>query len=132
DLANEEVKGKSEKASSLLETINENARTTVESMSDIVWAINPKNDRFENILIRMRTFASGILEAKNIDLRFKASSSLSELKLQMEERKNLYLIFKEAVNNVAKYSACKNCSIKLALYGKRLQMEIADDGHGFD
>ncbi|HYV91622.1 MAG TPA: two-component regulator propeller domain-containing protein [Chitinophagales bacterium] len=132
ELVNEEMKEKSEKASSLLETISENARTTVESMSDIVWAINPKNDRFENILIRMRTFASGILEAKNIDLRFEASSSLSELKLQMEERKNLYLILKEAVNNVAKYSGCENCTIRLWQEGKMLNMEIADDGLGFD
>ncbi|HYV91621.1 MAG TPA: two-component regulator propeller domain-containing protein [Chitinophagales bacterium] len=132
ELANEEVKEKSEKASSLLGSINENARTTVESMSDIVWAINPKNDRFENILQRMRTFASGILEARNIDLRFEAPSSLYELKLPMENRKNLYLIFKEAVNNVAKYSGCKNCTIRLRQEGKMLNMEIADDGHGFD
>ncbi|MFI5134498.1 MAG: tetratricopeptide repeat protein [Chitinophagales bacterium] len=132
ELANEEVKEKSIKATSLLKSINENSRSAVESMSDIVWAINPKNDRFENILQRMRTFASGILEAKNIELVFRASASLSELKLSLEKRKNLYLIFKEAVNNAAKYSGCRNCSIRLWLEGKILNMEIADDGSGFD
>ncbi len=132
ELVNEEVKEKSPKASSLLYTINENARGTIESMSDVVWAINPKNDRFENILQRMRTFASGILEAKNIDLKFDASSSLPGLKLSMENRKNLYLIFKEAVNNVAKYSSSKTCTIKLRLEGKMLKMKIEDDGEGFD
>lgn len=132
ELANEEVKDKSTKASSLLQTINENSRSTIESMSDIVWAINPKNDRFENILQRMRTFASGILEAKNIDLKFDASPSLPGLKLSMEKRKNLYLILKEAVNNVAKYSSCKTCTIKLWLEGKILNMKIEDDGVGFD
>ncbi len=132
ELANEEVKEKSAKASALLFTINENARSTIESMSDVVWAINPENDRFKNILQRMRTFASGILEAKHIDLKFEASSALSGLKLSMDKRKNLYLLFKEAVNNVAKYSAGKNCTIKLWLEGKILNMEIADDGIGFD
>jgi signal transduction histidine kinase len=132
ELANEEVNGKSSKATSLLLSINENARITIDSMSDIVWAINSKNDRFENILRRMRTFATEILEAKNIDFRFEASSALSGLKLSMEKRKNLYLIFKETINNVAKYSQSKNCSIKLWLEGKILNMEISDDGHGFD
>ncbi|MBA3647756.1 MAG: hypothetical protein H0W62_04270 [Chitinophagales bacterium] len=132
ELANEEVKDKSKKASSLLETINENSRTTIEAMSDIVWAINPKNDRFENILQRMRTFASGILEAKNIDLKFDASPSLPGLKLSMEKRKNLYLVFKEAVNNIAKYSSSKTCTIKLWLEGKILNIKIEDDGIGFD
>lgn len=132
ELANEEVNGKSAKATQLLQTIHENSRTTIESMSDIVWAINPKNDRFENILTRMRTFASGILEAKNIDLKFEASSSLSGLKLSMDKRKNLYLLFKEAVNNVAKYSVGKNCTIKLWLDSKTLNMKIEDDGMGFD
>jgi ABC-type transporter Mla maintaining outer membrane lipid asymmetry ATPase subunit MlaF len=132
ELANEEVKDKAPKAFSLLQTINESARTTIDSMSDIVWAINPKNDRFEKILIRMRAFASEILEARNIDLRFEAASFLSGLKLPMDKRKNLYLIFKEAVNNVAKYSESRNCTIRLWQEGKMLNMEIADDGHGFD
>ncbi len=132
ELANEEMKDKSGRTTGLLMSINENARTTMESMSDIVWAINPNNDRFENILQRMRTFASGILEAKNIDLKFDASPSLPGLKLSMEKRKNLYLIFKEAVNNVAKYSSSKTCTIKLWLEGKILNMQIEDDGTGFD
>ena len=50
----------------------------------------------------------------------------------MDKRKNFYLIFKEAVNNVAKYSESKNCTIRLWQEGKMLNMEIADDGQGFD
>ncbi len=132
ELANAEVNGTSAKASSLLLSINENARITIDSMSDIVWAINPKNDRFENLLARMRTLASAILEAKNIDLRFDSSATLSILKLTMEKRKNIYLIFKEMINNVVKYSDGKNCTVRLWLSGKMLNMEVTDDGHGFD
>lgn len=101
-------------------------------MSDTVWAINPKNDRFENILLRMRTFAVEMLEAKNIDLIFVAAPALSDLKLSMDKRKNLYLIFKEAVNNIAKFSNGKNCFIRLTQQGKELNMDITDDGVGFD
>ncbi len=132
ELAKEETKEKSQHVTELLESINDNARSTLDSMSDIVWAINPINDHFENILTRMRTFASGILEVKNIDLMFDAAAVLSSLKLSMEKRKNLYLIFKESVNNVAKYSKANNCVIKLWIEGKMLNMKIEDNGTGFD
>ena len=94
--------------------------------------IHFSNDIFENVLIRMRTFASSILEAKNIDLTFTSDSSLSGLKLSMEQRKNLFLIFKESVNNVAKYSKAKHCTISLKFEGNRFEMKINDDGTGFD
>ena len=85
-----------------------------ENMSDIVWAINPKNDRFENVLQRMNQFASEILDAKNIELDFKTDTSLSSSKLTMEQRKNFYLFFKEAINNAAKYADAKKVSVCIA------------------
>src|SRR4030095_13000601 len=51
--------------------------------------------------------------------------------LDMVARKNLYLIFKEAINNAAKYSGCKNVWIDISLEGKKLVMQIRDDGKGF-
>jgi len=80
----------------------------------------------------MRTFASGLLESKNIDLTFIAAPSLSVKILSMPQRKNLYLIFKEAVTNVAKYSKAKYCSVTLKNEGNNLVMEIFDNGVGFD
>lgn len=116
----------------LLEKISENARGMVDSMSDIVWAIKPGNDKLGDLKKRMENFALEICGPNNIELDFKFDNSLAEQKLQMEQRKDLYLVFKEAVNNAAKYSECKNLSVSIARNGSLLSMEIADDGKGFD
>jgi signal transduction histidine kinase len=104
-----------------------------ESISDIVWAINPKNDRFENVVRRMKMFASEILEAKNIALKFSDDDALHHLRLSMNQRKDLYYIFKEAITNLVKYSACRTATVKISLYNKRwIHLLVADDGKGFD
>jgi two-component system, NarL family, sensor histidine kinase UhpB len=103
-----------------------------ENMSDIVWAIKSGNDRFENVLQRMNQFASEILDAKNIELDFKSDPSLSGSKLTMEQRKNFYLFFKEIINNAAKYSDAKMVSVCISQKDHYAEMNIRDDGKGFD
>ena len=88
----------------LLETIGESSRKMLDAMADIVWTINPENDQFEKIILRMRSFAYELLGAKNIDFEFIADEEVTKMKLPMDVRKNLYLIFKEATNNMVKYS----------------------------
>lgn len=105
---------------------------TMENMSDIVWAINPKNDKMEALMSRMTEFAGDICEAQRIDLEIKLPAHLENLSLDLAYRKNLFLIFKEVVNNAVKYSHCKTLSIRFDRHADRLLMEIADDGIGFD
>ena len=126
------AKQKSPEASPLLTSIGESTSTIQENMSDIVWAINPKNDRFENVLQRMSQFASEILDAKNIELDFKTDTSLASSKLTMEQRKNFYLFFKEAINNAAKYADARKVSVCIAQKDHHVEMNISDDGKGFD
>ncbi len=104
----------------------------MEAMDDIVWSINPMNDSMQRITARMREFATGVLEARNIRFSFRVDEEVAELKLNMEERRDLFLVFKEAVNNLAKYSQCKNAQIELRVNKHNLQMMIRDDGIGFD
>lgn len=131
-IMSELAKTKSPEASSLLTSIEESTSTIQENMSDIVWAVNPKNDRFENVLQRMNQFASEILDAKNIELDFTSDASLSALKITMGQRKNLYLFFKEAINNAAKYSEAKKVSVSISQRDRQVEMNIIDDGKGFD
>ena len=112
--------------------IIDNIYNMMEAMNDIVWTINAGNDRFENIINRMRANAAELFEAKGINLHIDFYEALSDRKLGMLVRKNLYLIFKESINNVAKYSMAKNVWIRLYLKNKFLRMEIEDDGRGFD
>ena len=115
-----------------LDDIGNSARKVVESMSDIVWTINPENDSFDKVIIRMRSFAYQLLNAKKIEFIFKADEGLNHIVLNMQVRKNFYLFFKEAVNNLAKYSLAKRASIHLHLNNKEIKMIIRDDGIGFD
>ncbi|MDB5154138.1 MAG: hypothetical protein JWR54_2889 [Mucilaginibacter sp.] len=131
-IMSELAKAKSPEALSLLASIEESTNTIQENMSDIVWAVNPQNDRFKNVLQRMKQFASEILDAKNIELDFTSDASLSELKITMGQRKNLYLFFKEAINNAAKYSEAKKVFVSISQRDRQVEMNIVDDGKGFD
>ncbi len=131
-IMSELAKQKSPGSSSLLDAIGESAQSLQENMSDIVWAINPANDRFENVLQRMSHFASEILDAKNIQLNFTNDASLTTRKLTMSQRKNFYLFFKEVINNAAKYSDANKIVVSITHKDRELEMNITDNGKGFD
>jgi two-component sensor histidine kinase len=118
---------------SLLLQVSSNTSYMLEALSDIVWAINSSNDRFDNVVNRMRAFAIELLEPADIHIDFVVVDDLCDLKLDMQQRKNLYLIFKEALHNTVKYAACTNVTIQIScLATKTLMLEIKDDGKGFD
>ena len=112
--------------------ISDNSQRMMDAMSDIVWAIKPDNDSMQKITARMQEFAGGILEAKNIALDFEVGENVNTIKLNMEARRDFFLIFKEAVNNVAKYSHCAQCRIHVSVHQKRLLLLVEDNGVGFD
>lgn len=116
----------------VLNKMGENSRDMVTSMSDIIWAINPDNDDANKLVSRMEAYARDICALKDMQLHFKADSTFSQIKLQVEQRKNIYLIFKEAVNNAAKYAAAKNIWVQLTLNDKEMNLLIKDDGNGFN
>ena len=131
-IMSELAKNKSPQAIPLLTSIGESTSSLQENMTDIVWAINPENDRFENVLTRMDQFASEILEAKNIELDFESDAWLSTFKLTIWQRKNVYLFFKEVINNAAKYSCADKVSVRIARKEHSIEMTIRDNGKGFD
>jgi len=115
-----------------LEMIGQSSRKVIEAMSDIVWTINPENDSFEKIILRMRSLAYNLLRAKQIEFSFRADEELNTIKLSLEERRNFYLIFKEALNNLIKYSEANRASVVLSRINNTVSLVIRDDGIGFD
>jgi ligand-binding sensor domain-containing protein len=115
-----------------LSQIKNAASDTMESMSDIVWAINPENDKLEAMISRMKEFAAEICEAKQVDLDFVLPKELEKISFDAAKRKNIFLIFKESVNNAIKYSQCTRLYIGFEKTGNHLLMEIKDNGRGFD
>lgn len=115
-----------------LEKIKEYSGKMMEGMSDIVWAINPVNDSLEKMVIRMKEFAVQILEPLNIHVTFNSNVDIAHAALDVSRRKDVYLIFKEAINNIAKYSECNRVSIDIEGNKNNIKLKIADDGKGFD
>ena len=128
----EMVKEQSREVNPMLEQIGESSRKMLDAMADIVWTINPENDQFEKIILRMKSFAYELLGAKKIDFEFEAGENVSQLELPMDVRKNLYLIFKEATNNLVKYSGANKASFSISGNKEMLTMLIRDNGKGFD
>ncbi|RKZ18977.1 hypothetical protein DRQ50_03055 [bacterium] len=114
------------------EKIRTTARTLIVSMSDIVWLVDPGRDSLYDLISRLSDSFSETL--RGLDIRFTAENldSLKSVRLKMEYRQHLLLIFKEAINNSLKYSACTEINLKVELKGSRLTMQLRDDGDGFE
>ncbi len=126
------AKQRAPEAAVLLDSISESTTAMQENMSDIVWAIKSENDRFENVLRRMNVFASEILDAKNIALDFGCDETLATSRLSMRQRKNMYLFFKEAINNAARHANATEVSVRILKRSNHVEMVIEDNGIGFD
>jgi signal transduction histidine kinase/ligand-binding sensor domain-containing protein len=114
-----------------LNLIAETSREMVDSMSDIVWAINPAKDSLSDLTKRMRRLATEVLEAKDIALRFHFSDASHHIALGADIRRETYLIFKECVNNLAKHSQATEAEIDILVENNHLIFKIADNGRGF-
>ena len=115
-----------------LQRIGERSRDSIEQMSDIIWSINPGNDNLEQMLLRMKNYALEISEARDIQLRWQQQGRQLQTRLTMEQRKNFYLFFKEAINNAIKHAAARHLSVELDITSGKIMMAIADDGKGYD
>lgn len=116
----------------ILQRISETAATLSESMQDIVWAINTKNDQLDDLITRMRQFGFKVLDARGIDFVVHISKNFQSKRLKINQRRNVYLIFKEAITNAAKYADCSEVKLYIGLTKNVLQMTISDNGKGFD
>ena len=88
------------------------SRELVDSMSDIVWAINPQKDHLSDLTRRMLTFASDTFMARNIQFDFRAPDEDRDIRLGASVRREVFLIFKESVNNLVKHARCTEADIE--------------------
>jgi signal transduction histidine kinase/ligand-binding sensor domain-containing protein len=107
------------------------SRELVDSMSDIVWAINPAKDNLYSLEQRMRQFASDVFMAGNIHLEFYGSDCAHGLPIGAEIRRQVFLIFKECVHNVVRHANCTQVDVGIQTEDKRLIVQVRDNGIGF-
>ena len=133
EIATEKVKQhQSVEAQRYLDYITANSKEMVEKMSDIVWTINPKNDSFEKIIAKLRSYSANLCAGKGIRMHVDMDESIQSYSPSMQDRKNMYMLIKEGVNNAVKYSGGKNVYLSLYRNHEDLSIEIKDDGRGFD
>ncbi len=121
-----------DKANEYLDKASEDIQHVSESLSDIVWNINPKYDNPENLFIRLRRYAADMMDGKGISYEINFPENVSGIHFNMEKRRDFYLIYKEAINNLIKYSQAKKVVVHIKLSEENLHLSIADDGIGFD
>jgi len=115
-----------------LERIKDNIDDAVTRLGDLVWSINPKNDTMLQLMHRMRYIAEPLFKAAGIECHFTYDKKFLDLKLTLADKRNVYLLFKEMVNNVVKHAQCYNCYINIKYNSPYLILSVKDDGIGFD
>jgi signal transduction histidine kinase len=132
EVARRQLRSPDKQMKEWFETIATTSRDTVDAMSDIVWAVNPKRDQLNDLISRMRRFAEDLLAARGIEWEFNAQDLDGKLKLEADQRREIFLIFKEMINNVTRHSGCSSVSIDLAVSKGNLVLEVTDNGKGLN
>ncbi|MBS1600649.1 MAG: hypothetical protein JST75_20670 [Bacteroidetes bacterium] len=131
-LALQKVHSDQNKSGELLHKINERSEKTMEALSDIVWSINTRQDDMKNVLAKMLEYLGEVAEPSGIQYEFNVDKSVNNVQVDMEIRKEIYLIFKESINNAVKYAACSLLQVEIKKEQKNLVMVIRDNGKGFN
>jgi signal transduction histidine kinase len=119
--------------SPILEQIKTDSEDTIQTIRDTVWAINPENDSVDLLFEKMRSFALQILTIQNIALDFKNEyQHAKSLKMSMEQRRNVYMMYKEAINNIAKHAQATKVNVLISKANEGFKLAISDNGKGFD
>lgn len=112
--------------------ISATAREMAQSLDEIVWAVNPQHDTLEGLVEYLSHAADDFLEDTSIRSRLKLPANLPSCTVPADVRHQLFLAFKEALNNAVKYAAASEIQIELTAEPARFQILIADNGVGFD
>ncbi len=126
------MSGENQELSALLQQIRDKSDQMMQSMSDIVWSINPAHDSLHDMMIRLKQFMAEVLESQDIEVHFAAPADIKTLKIDLRHRKELYLAFKEIINNAAKYSSCSHFYFEIQKQKGEIIILIRDDGKGMD
>ncbi|HSH51732.1 MAG TPA: triple tyrosine motif-containing protein, partial [Bacteroidales bacterium] len=113
-----------------IETINNISKNTINTMRDVVWSIDSRNDTLQNLIEKMKETAFQILNERDIDIKYSIEIETPEKKLNIAIRQNIYLIFKEAINNTVKHSNATNIKVIVIVKNNSFDMSIKDNGSG--
>ncbi len=121
-----------EDAQNFLEGIDEEVQASAEALNEIVWNIKMDDESLEDIVAKMRRYAGEVLDTSGINYTVSINSDFSRKKIKMQKRREIFLIFKELLNNVRKHADASRVEIKISIKENMFFLAVEDDGLGFD
>ncbi len=115
-----------------LQQVKDNLTEATMSLRDMIWVLDDSLDTVDELITRLKQFAIPVAAASNIEAIIKADSEVNNRQLTKEEKRNLFLICKEAVNNSIKYAGANQIDVAITASGKKIQIVVADNGKGFN
>ena len=132
-LAGDQVHAKQAgEAKNSLNIIQQSANDMVNKLYDIVWAVNPEQSSLKDLMQKLEEYAMEMSMVKNMKVCVNAPESLAQLQLPLENRHNIYLLGKEAINNAVKYSQATLLELNVHHIDHVIEVIIRDNGKGFD
>jgi len=133
----EMVKAKSNESNTnidygLIDKINSASKETVSKLGEIIWSTNPDRDNLESLLAYIRNYVTKFLEDTDLQYTIDFPDDLLKTSINPELRRNLFLVLKEALNNIIKYAKAKNITISLQLENQSYKLLVEDDGIGIE
>jgi signal transduction histidine kinase/ligand-binding sensor domain-containing protein len=117
-------------AGASLARITELSGAVVDAMSDVVWSINPARDRMSDLVHRMRRFAVDLFAESEARLVLDLPEDDADERLGPEARREVYLVFKEALRNAARHAGALSVEVSLRKQGEGIALSVRDDGVG--
>ena len=113
-----------------IHSIGTSARKLVQTMSEIIWALNPENDTLESLLTYIREQSQQYFEALDVHFEVEYPIEIPDIKMSNAERRNLYLVTREALNNAMKHGGGKQIKLSLEITEKEYCFNVTDNGSG--
>lgn len=120
------------KAEPFIQRISEEVQASSQAMDDIIWSVNSHNDSLQETMARMRRYAAELFDNSETDCHLHLDEKAGNKKLSMEQRRDVYLIYKEALTNIHKHADAKNIWIDVDQNQNYLFVRVKDDGNGFN
>ena len=132
ELAKVKVDKDIERTKEYISQISESSSRMMEVMDDMIWSIDPGNDELQYTIRRMKKYAATIQSRYNLEVSFAIEEKVNEIKLNMDKRHELFLIFKEALLNTGKHAGSKFADVDISYESGKIKLKLVDDGKGFD
>jgi signal transduction histidine kinase/ligand-binding sensor domain-containing protein len=115
-----------------IQSIAQTSRDLLQTMDEIVWGVNPRNDTLENLLAYLSHYATEYFQNTSIECEMRLPPEIPQRPLSSEARHNLFLTFEETLNNVLKHSGATRVKVSMSANDHEFELRVADNGHGFE